>query len=128
MRKNLCIFATPGDLKAFREFAQSVGLRLLPAAPGEFSPEDLRAYMDDPTRGGYLSFLPLEELHPYGKPRVMISYATDPLIPFVAPRYDPPNLIAGQLQWTGQYSRFGAQTKPYYAKLWRWVDRNWTKR
>ena len=128
MRKNLSIFATPSDLRAFREFSGSIGLCLLPADPGEFSPQQLQAFMEDPTRGGYFSFLPLEQLHLYGKPPVKISDATDPLIFFVPPRYDPPNLIAGQICWTGQYGTFGAQTKPYYAKLWRWVDKNWTKR
>ncbi|KKL46361.1 hypothetical protein LCGC14_2346340 [marine sediment metagenome] len=128
MRKNLCMFATLDDLRAFREFVRSIDLRLLPSEPGEFSPRELQAFMEDPTTGGYFSFLPLGQLHLYGRPPVKISDATDPLIFFVPPRYDPPNLIAGQIQWTGRHSKFGVQTKPYYAKLWRWVDKNWTKR
>ena len=128
MRKDLCIFATPEDERALLEFARSIGLLLMPPRPGKMSTLELEAFSENPKGFGYFSFLPMRKLHLYGRPRVQISDATDPVIFYSRPSYRPPNLIAGQIRWKKDNPEFAKLTRPYYAKLWRWAEKHWRKR
>jgi hypothetical protein len=124
------MFAAPEDEGPLFEFAGTIGLRFLPPNPGEMSSAELQRFAENRGGFGYFSFLPLEQLHLYGPSwkRVSICDATDPLIFYSPPSYTPPNLIAGHILWNGQDSKFGAQTRLYYAKLLRWVEKHWRKR
>lgn len=75
----------------------------------------------------YLSFLPVDQLHPYGKPPVKVSDATDPLLQFMQAYVDREGLVAGRIYWPDDNSETATLTKPYYQKVARWIRKNWSK-
>ena len=120
------LFGAKEDTRELTRFASTMGLRLLPFNIDQIGNPD----MDDPEArpGCYLSYLPVEELHPYGEPPIKISDASDPLIQFLRPYYSRPYLVAGRIYWSDDAPEFEDLTKPYYNKLQRWVRKNWKKR
>lgn len=76
----------------------------------------------------FLSFLKVDELHPYGEPPVDISDVTDPLIEFLRSYYEPPYLVSGRIYWSNDVRELAKLTKPYYKKLSDWIKKNWIKR
>lgn len=126
MGSSVSFYCGPEDDQALREQAKSIGLDLVPAWL-----DKLDSYSDanaERNPFSYLTFLPIDELHPYGKPPVNIGDAIDPLIEFLRAYYDPPYLVSGRIYWSTDVKSLAAKTKPYYTKLARWVRKNWTKR
>jgi hypothetical protein len=117
-------FAGPGDDHSLRLFIESQGLLLIPMRV-DLDPAlvtDARRYA-----AWFISFIPLMELHPYGKlPRV--NCATDPLIELQRSYYDPPLLVAGRLYWSDDVREFRELTKPYFVRVAEWIQKHWQKR
>jgi hypothetical protein len=123
MSRSIYMIAAPDDYDQLSRFVDSIGLQLVPPLITHFGSDALL----DPVIGPfcYLSFLEPGELHPYGDPPIRISDATDPLLEFLRPYYDPPHLIDGRLHWKDYPENLAARTKPYFDKLFRWVRANW---
>ena len=124
----ILMFAGPEDDAAFRAFAKSIGLTLLNPHAYRMTPEENERAFDNPIQGGLFSFLPVEQLHRHPHPNIGLCDVLDPLIAYVRPNYAPPHLVAGQVIWETDVKAFARQTKPYFMKLRRWVQTNWTLR
>jgi hypothetical protein len=125
MGKNISIFTGAQDDRDLRQYIRSVGLHLVPLRV-DLDP----ALVEDPGSytGWFISFLPPDQLHPYGASPVRIGPATDPLIDFTRSYYAPPYLIAGRLYWHGGNNEFARLTAPYFRILGSWVRRHWRRR
>ena len=128
MGKNIAYFASAEDDRALRAHIASIGLSILPASLKLLDNGGVYPPPDDPTMGGYLSFRPIEELHPYGSPAVRISDATDPLIQFTRAYYRKPYLVAGRIYWSNDVPELASLTRDYFKQLAKWVRENWVKR
>lgn len=125
-----CILMLAGseDDAAFRAYAESIGLTLLHPHAYKMTFEENKRAFEIPEQGGCFSFLPVERLHRHPHPDIGLCHALDPLIPYIRPFYKPPHLIAGQVIWYRDVEAFARQTRPYFQKLWRWVQTNWQLR
>jgi hypothetical protein len=126
MGTSVMIFAGPKDDRALVEYAASLGLRLVPPRLDQVG----TVAFEEPSQGPfwYLSFLPVENLHPYGNPPVKVGSATDPLIEFIRSYYEPPYLVAGRVYWSTDVPDLARQTKPHFTKLARWIRKHWKRR
>lgn len=128
MVSTVLFYAGSEDDKAFCSYAESLDLQLLPSRIDFLTTCGSHPKRNDPKLGSaYLSFLPIHELHPYGEPPVKIADAADPLIFLLRSYYDPPYLIAGQIRWNTDNKEMAKQTKPYFSKLRRRIQKNWLK-
>lgn len=114
MGSSVEFFAGPADDIALCAEVKNFGLHLVTPWLDQLG----RVDPEQPSKGAFwfLSFLPIEDLHPYGDPPVQISDATDPLIELLRSYYDPPFIIAGRLYWSDDVPALSRQTKPYYSK------------
>jgi hypothetical protein len=125
MGQGIYFFAAPHDNRILCEYAESIGLRLLPPLVEQ---SEIRA-SDDPVTGPfcYLSPLPRDQLHPYGI-RPLIGPATDPLIEFLRSYFRPPDLLVmGRLFCSDDVPAFCRVTNKYYTCLTKWIRENWKK-
>jgi hypothetical protein len=123
--KNVPIFAGLEDDRNLRQYIESEELRLVPMRV-DLDPRLVEEPGSYPA--WYISFHPLEELHPYGSSPPVINCATDPLIEFTRSYYEPPYLIAGRIYWSDDNQKFGELTKRSFAKLAVWVRKHWSRR
>jgi hypothetical protein len=127
MSRAIYFFADPSDTKALTEYAQSLGLSVVPMrlVPAEIEASRIRP-QDHPVC--YLSPIPVDALHPYGSPPVNLSGATDPLLEYWRSRVAGSTLVQGRLYWSDDAMEFASVTKPFFSKLQRWIRKNWQRR
>lgn len=128
MPGRILMFAGPKDDEAFRQHAESIGMLLLHPFAGRMTRKESKAAFENPQQGGLFSFLGLEDLHPDNHPSGCLCEVVDPLLPYFRPWYQPPYLVAGQVVWNTDVKELAQQTRPYFQKLRRWVQKNWKRR
>jgi hypothetical protein len=123
MGSSIGFFCGNSDNAQLTDFAKSIGLCLVPLRldQGEVGEPEATG------PGCFLSPVPVDELHPYGEPRVLVSDVTDPLMMFMRGYYKAPCLVLGQLAWNNDVPRLASITRPYYQKIARWIRKEWTK-
>ena len=121
----IVIFADRKDDLSLRGFANSIGLNLLHPMARKMTLSENEESFNDLTQGGFFSFLPAEKLHPYSEKKEYLCDVIDPLISYIRPYYQPPNLIAGQIHWKTDVKELARQTKPYFQKIKNWLKDNW---
>lgn len=125
MGASIYYFAGPSDSQVFSEYAQSLGLRILPPLfdNPQISPTN------DPCEGPFCFLSPRskDELHPYGQP-AKISDALDPLIEFWRSYYRSPDLLViGRLHCSNDVGDLHETTKTNFSRLAKWIKGNWKK-
>lgn len=130
MASSIYFFCGPEDYRELIQFVASIGLFVFPVCPVDIDPATGEHWAkDNPQEAplGFLSFLPIDQLHPYGSPVGMkIDDTVDPMILFIFPYYQPPYLVAGSFQLSTD--KFSAQTQPYFRKLANWIRKHYRKR
>lgn len=125
MGSRILFVAGPEDQKALTDFIRGLGMHLIP-------PQADQQYSDDPTvlGGCWISLVPAEELHPWGKagePQVKYLDVIDPILSFTRSVYKPPYLRPGDIYWNNDVPALAAQTKSTFQSIARWVRKNWRK-
>lgn len=113
----------PDDDRALVDFIKSNGLYLV-------RPNITLDYCEDypiSAHGGYISAVPLSELHPFGNPPIQIKRSLNPVLMFRRSYYQKPYLILGDIEFYTDTSKYIHITKPIYQKITRWIRKNWIK-
>jgi hypothetical protein len=131
-------YATPEDQLEFREYAESLGLKIYPFVSDMLGRWKTTNKIDP---GGYITFQEIDDLHIYNHPKdrfltKRISHAKDPLIFWVPSRlttYQNENyIIHGDIEfeipYRLDYEEKWKQGKAYFTKLQRWIYKNWPPR
>jgi len=127
MGSETIFFAGSEDDKALRNYAETIGLKLLHPMARKMTPTENEKSLNDLAQGGYFSFLPVEKLHPYNETEDVLCDVIDPLIFYMRPYPQPPYLISGRIRWNNDVKELAKQTKPYYSKLRKWIQSKWKK-
>ena len=128
MGSAILIFAGPEDDLALREYAGSIGLTLLHRYAHDLTAEENAKAFEDPSRGGWFSFLPVSSLGRHPHPAIGLCDVIDSLLHYIRPHYIHPYLVAGQVILNDDVRALADQTRPYFRKLRRWVQKNWRRR
>jgi hypothetical protein len=120
MGSTIGFFCGHEDNAALQGFAESIGLEVI-------APSIDKGLSGDAAEGPYcfLSTVPRQDLHPYGKPALRLSDARDPLMRFMRGYFKSPYLVAGHIYWSNDVPTLASQTKPYYQKMSKWIKDNW---
>ncbi len=125
MGSTFLFYASPEDQKDLIDFIRGMGLYLVP-------PQADQEYTDDACvlRGCWISPVPAQKLHPWGRagePQVKYLDVLDPILSFTRSAYRPPYLIPGDIYWNNDVPALAAQTRATFQKIARWVRKNWPK-
>lgn len=122
MGSRILFVAGPEDLMELNSFIRSLNLYLVP-------PQSDQEYTDDSSilAGCFISSVPQQNLHTWGKPSVRYSDVLDPILAFSRSVHRPPYLTPGDVYWNNDVPALAAQTKSAFQKIARWVRKNWPK-
>lgn len=125
MSKSILLIASNGDLHALTSFMKKIGLHLVPMLINENGNNDVGEPKDGPAC--YATFVPIDELHTYGKSKNKIADVIDPMLFFMRPYYDPPYLTDVSIVLNEDATQVSEKIKPHFNKISRWLRKNWSK-
>ena len=126
MGKNVAFFAGPSDDAALLALIADLGFFVVPPLTSVARPYPPLDAAQHPF--SYVSSVEESKLHPYGNPKVKISHAVDPLLPFMRSYVKEHALIAGQLLWNDDNKDRASQTKSIFSVLSKWIKNSWSLR
>lgn len=119
MARTLMLLANETDYGALVAACSSFGLHLIPMQPGS----DIGSPAKHPVC--FLSYLPQSELHPTNGTQPRFVEVIDPLLLFARPYQEAHFLVDGQIRLNEDNRVVARKIKPYFAKIERWLKRNW---